>query len=52
MVQTVQTAVGAALGQGCGHARRCATTVAGLDVQQTADFPQFQFITRCDGMSF
>ena len=39
MVQTVQKpAVGAALGQGCGHARRCATTVAGLDVQKAADF--------------
>ena len=31
-------AVGAALGHGCGHARRCATTVAGLDVQKTVDF--------------
>ena len=39
-------------GQGCGHARWCATTVAGLDVQKTADFLQFQFITRCDGVSF
>ena len=45
-------AVGAALGQGCGHARRCSTTGAGLDVQKTADYPQFQFISRCDGMSF
>ena len=39
IVQTVEIPqLELALGQGCGHARRCATTVAGLDVQKTVDF--------------
>ena len=37
-------AAGAVPRQGCGHARRCVATGAGVDVQKTAELPQLQLI--------
>ena len=37
-------AAGAVPRQSCGHARRCAATGAGIDVQKTAELPQLQLI--------